>query len=362
MKKFCFAAICMLIVAGCGDPSPTPDPEASGSTDAAPVSSGEGSAESGDSAATEEEVSEPEAVATTDSEAKPAREMPKSASKPDDNETDGGEKTEVAVDNSDKSETEAPAKAEDSSIAASITQIEEERSEAMQKFRKWYASASDEEKEADFSEHYPDPETYAGRVMKLATDGPEDPEAVKALLWVAGNSRGEKATAALEILLDKHGKNDEIADALPMLAYGYSEANGRILRKAATAGQTERIKAIGTLSLAQYLQRVPQIQQMVEGNPGLADQLGDDLDYIKNFKADATEVEKLYTTAVEKYGSISTGRGTIAESAESALYELQNLQIGMVAPNIEGADLDGVDFKLSDYKGKVVLLDFWGNW
>lgn len=39
-----------------------------------------------------------------------------------------------------------------------------------------------------------------------------------------------------------------------------------------------------------------------------------------------------------------------------------NLQVGMVAPDIEGVDLDGVPFKLSDYRGKVVVLDFWGDW
>ncbi len=36
--------------------------------------------------------------------------------------------------------------------------------------------------------------------------------------------------------------------------------------------------------------------------------------------------------------------------------------VGDPAPEIVGRDLDGVAFKLSDYKGKVVLLDFWGNW
>jgi cytochrome oxidase Cu insertion factor (SCO1/SenC/PrrC family) len=37
-------------------------------------------------------------------------------------------------------------------------------------------------------------------------------------------------------------------------------------------------------------------------------------------------------------------------------------QIGQVAPDIEGEDLDGTKFKLSDYRGKVVVVDFWGDW
>ena len=36
--------------------------------------------------------------------------------------------------------------------------------------------------------------------------------------------------------------------------------------------------------------------------------------------------------------------------------------IGHEAPDIEGEDLDGNKFKLSDYRGKVVVLDFWGHW
>ncbi len=40
----------------------------------------------------------------------------------------------------------------------------------------------------------------------------------------------------------------------------------------------------------------------------------------------------------------------------------ESLVIGGTAPDIVGEDLDGVEFKLSDYRGKVVLLDFWGDW
>ncbi len=36
--------------------------------------------------------------------------------------------------------------------------------------------------------------------------------------------------------------------------------------------------------------------------------------------------------------------------------------IGQIAPEISGEDIDGETCKLSDYRGKVVVLDFWGNW
>ena len=38
------------------------------------------------------------------------------------------------------------------------------------------------------------------------------------------------------------------------------------------------------------------------------------------------------------------------------------IAVGKEAPEIEGPDIDGESFKLSDYRGKVVLLDFWGDW
>jgi cytochrome oxidase Cu insertion factor (SCO1/SenC/PrrC family) len=34
-------------------------------------------------------------------------------------------------------------------------------------------------------------------------------------------------------------------------------------------------------------------------------------------------------------------------------------RVGRPAPEIEGVDADGRTFRLSDYRGKVVLLHFW---
>ena len=55
-------------------------------------------------------------------------------------------------------------------------------------------------------------------------------------------------------------------------------------------------------------------------------------------------------------------RGTLGEAAKAQLFEARNLVVGKVAPEIEGEDADGKKFKLSEYRGKVVVLDFWGDW
>ena len=49
-------------------------------------------------------------------------------------------------------------------------------------------------------------------------------------------------------------------------------------------------------------------------------------------------------------------------SACTAVVPAKALSIGKVAPEIEAEDIDGVKFKLSDYRGKGVVLAVWGEW
>src|SRR5690349_6708177 len=48
--------------------------------------------------------------------------------------------------------------------------------------------------------------------------------------------------------------------------------------------------------------------------------------------------------------------------APSCSKHLESTSVGALAPEIAGRDLEGVAFQLSDYRGRVVLLDFWGDW
>ncbi len=53
---------------------------------------------------------------------------------------------------------------------------------------------------------------------------------------------------------------------------------------------------------------------------------------------------------------------TLAELADGQIRKLTQLRTGDEAPEIEGVDLSGADLKLSDFRGNVVLLYFWGGW
>ena len=51
-----------------------------------------------------------------------------------------------------------------------------------------------------------------------------------------------------------------------------------------------------------------------------------------------------------------------AKRAEGRIFRYTNLVVGRVAPDFETVDADGNAFKLSDYEGKVTVIDFWGFW
>ena len=75
------------------------------------------------------------------------------------------------------------------------------------------------------------------------------------------------------------------------------------------------------------------------------------------------ELEGLVAGLTQEYADLEDRAGrSYAALAEGILFSRKHLQVGMTVPEIEAADTQGVSFKLSDYRGKVVLLDFWGNW
>jgi hypothetical protein len=70
-----------------------------------------------------------------------------------------------------------------------------------------------------------------------------------------------------------------------------------------------------------------------------------------------TKSLEVYREIAKKYPQTEAGA-----EARGNVNRVENLSIGKVAPDFATTDVEGVGFKLSDYRGKVVVLDFWGFW
>jgi thiol-disulfide isomerase/thioredoxin len=119
-------------------------------------------------------------------------------------------------------------------------------------------------------------------------------------------------------------------------------------------------------TFAKYIGQIPVFKRSIELSEGIAERLPkQQLAYINAPRTDKQKAQlaSILQTVIDQYGEVKyKGRETYGEAAKSELFDLQRLQVGMVAPDIEGSDLDEIPFKLSDYRGKVVMLDFWGHW
>ncbi len=78
------------------------------------------------------------------------------------------------------------------------------------------------------------------------------------------------------------------------------------------------------------------------------------------------ETRKYFIDAA-KYIDVKTpdGKTSIGLKATHELNRLENipaLKVGGIAPEIDAYDLEGKRLKLSDYRGKVVMVVFWGSW
>lgn len=80
--------------------------------------------------------------------------------------------------------------------------------------------------------------------------------------------------------------------------------------------------------------------------------------------ADGEARIKMFNELDKKYGKLKYLQSTFSQLANAHLkpHKAEDLKVGKTAPEIVGVDLNGKPMRLSDYRGKVVVLDFWGDW
>ena len=73
--------------------------------------------------------------------------------------------------------------------------------------------------------------------------------------------------------------------------------------------------------------------------------------------ADPAVIEQLYNSLDPSLKAMEAGK-----KIHSAIDELKVTAVGVTAPDFAQADVEGKVIKLSSYRGKYVLIDFWASW
>jgi thiol-disulfide isomerase/thioredoxin len=272
----------------------------------------------------------------------------------------------------------------------------------------------------------PDLVAYCRRMVDLAESSPDDATARDALIWVfnAPGSAGPNVGAYHDqlaragALLVRHHGDDPDAVRIGLMPNIGNERRDALLYGFYVAAKGHEAKGLARLALAQYLEGKAKnvaYARTVDGRPKMKFFSGGKV--VREF--DLTDEEftdhlalrhcdpqvlragavRLYEEVISEYGDIPYGTGrhrelearwkeptpqwngkpmtdqrrhsleaalaiktTLGQEAADRLDVMLNLAVGRPAPEIEGVDMDGKPLRLSDYKGKVVVLVFWGTW
>jgi thiol-disulfide isomerase/thioredoxin len=248
-----------------------------------------------------------------------------------------------------------------------FAELQEKFNSEMADLKKLIAQASsEEEKRQLLTEKNPAVE-ISQQMMINAKQYPGTNGGRDSALFAIGQIKGPRKIEMMELLATQYPDKvqltkivDELKKEVP------SKQIEQLFNSIIAASVTEKETAYSMFGYAEYLSQFPFFRKTLIYNPAYAERLpANQLDYINRprTKTQNQELSQLLRQLIEKYGDLPYKRGkTFGEVATSELFEHENLQVGQVAPDIEGKDLDGIPFRLSDYRGKVVMLDFWGHW
>lgn len=230
---------------------------------------------------------------------------------------------------------------------------------------------TDEERKA-FLDSTPRPSSAktAAELLAVVQANPKDAAALAACAWIVSSSAGNDAEEAIDVVARHHVASSDPRMRTIASALARSDSRpARDLLEALVAKSPERatqgtaLLALASLdkAKAERIERVKNAKDLSEVESWYGKDAVAELAKLDASTFEASRLARLERVAKE-YADVESPRGTLGSRAEGDLFELRHLVVGKPAPEIEGEDVDGVAMKLGDYRGKVVLLDFWGNW
>jgi thiol-disulfide isomerase/thioredoxin len=178
-------------------------------------------------------------------------------------------------------------------------------------------------------------------MLALMRNEPFLPESLDAAQWIISNTPdGPEVEEAAGVIQENHIDNTNLIHLCREL---------------------ERLRPRCSRQLLEaLLEKNPSVDVRGQACLALATLRKAEAKYGANPKA-TSEAQKLFERVIAEFGQVKRDGFALADLAKPELDELRRLTIGQPAPETEGQDLDGRPLKLSDYRGKVVLLIFWGE-
>jgi hypothetical protein len=247
---------------------------------------------------------------------------------------------------------------------------------ALKEYRKAFNDAKTPQERQKLTKEYPWAK-FAPRFLELAEKQPKDDAAFHALQWVINTPHPRTTEAdelqkkAMKLLLHDHVSNEKIASVCARLGFSLDEESQQFLSAILEKSSHRSAKAQACLALAAWHENRLRLARRFKDTPELAKRyepiLGkESVDSLLKSDPDklSKQSEAYYERIVKEFADVTAPDGKkVGDLAKNKLEALRHpILVGKPAPEIEGEDLDGKKFKLSDYRGKVVLLDFWGNW
>ncbi len=211
---------------------------------------------------------------------------------------------------------------------------------------------------------------FAKRFLELADNHRQGSAGVDALLWVITKIPNRpESTQALERLAKYHLDSEKIAQACANIARVRSTAAEKLLRAALEKSPHQTVRAQACFHLAALLDAqasvIDQLKQQPELAPRVLQYYGKEYGkYLSSLDANnlSEQREQVYERMLETFSESKIQDNALGDIAEKALYRIRHLSVGKLAPEVEGEDIHGQEFKLSDYRGRIVMLTFWGHW
>lgn len=220
--------------------------------------------------------------------------------------------------------------------AAEITSVVTTHQKMMTDFIAKVRALPKEKQRSFYRDNYPKSDDSVTTLEKLIKAHPKNPAVIEAMTFIAKTTRGKGLDAThFAILEEHHFDNEKLGQLTLPLAYAQSEEANAFLQTISKESKNHDVRGTALYAMSMGMKR----------NKDKAEEYG-------------ALVEKLIADHPNlKISGREVVKAIVAERKAAKL-----LAIGNQAPEIIGKDVDGKEMKLSDYKGQVVVLDFWGDW